>query len=61
MSANHIIQLQKEVDEFEKKHKSSLDDSTMQIEEKQAIASEYTAKYKELVDLALSQLTEYKE
>ncbi|HIE0366384.1 TPA: hypothetical protein ACXI9V_004447 [Serratia marcescens] len=61
MSADSILQLQKEVDELEQKHKDSISDSSLTLEEREAIAKEYTAKYNELQHLAISQVSIYNE
>ncbi|MDI6977552.1 hypothetical protein QMZ62_05585 [Serratia sp. PF2-63] len=61
MSPDSILQLQKEVDELEQKHKESISDSSLTLEEREAIAKEYTAKYNELQHLGISQVSIYDE
>lgn len=61
MSDNKIIKLQQEVDELEKQHKESLVNPTMTVEESLAIANQYTEKYKELQELGVGRVSEYKD
>lgn len=61
MSGDSILQLQKEVDELEKKHEDSISDSSLTLEERQAITKEYTDKYNELQHLVLSNVSIYSE
>ena len=60
MSGDSILQLQKKSMNL-KKHEDSISDSSLTLEERQAITKEYTDKYNELQHLVLSNVSIYSE
>ena len=61
MDSFKFMELTEEVDLLERRHKESLDDPSISHEKKLEIALEYTKKYKELEQLALENISEYRD
>jgi hypothetical protein len=61
MTDQEFLALNTEVEHLQARHKASLNDPNMDIDERRAITDEYIRKYRELNEEGLSRVTIYKD